>query len=85
MNKEKGFLAYYNLLIMIVILASLTTITIRNLSVKYYYNAYFHDCYTRSLIENVGYKVLNELHFIYISSFTFNIILRMGSWSTGRT
>lgn len=61
MNKEKGFLAYYNLLIMIVILASLTTITIRNLSVKYYYNAYFHDCYTRSLIENIGYKVLNEL------------------------
>lgn len=61
MSNEKGFLAYYNLLIMIVVLASLTTITIRNLSVKYYYNVYFHDCYTRSLMENLGYKNLDDI------------------------
>lgn len=62
MSKEKGFLAYYNLLLMIVILASLTTITIRNVSVQYLYNAYFSDCYCRSLIENIGHRLLEELN-----------------------
>lgn len=61
MNKEKGFLAYYNLLIMMIVLASMTTIILSNVSYKNYNSMYLYDAHMYSHMESFAYEMIAKL------------------------